>query len=101
MTSLLFLAFSLVIYLSLATLPKGRPAAIGLAAALLLLTALRLAIPSVQGAAYVALISVAMAAVAQGLRTALGPRLPHGLYLGLLGVLPMLAILFLSVTVGD
>ena len=101
MASLLFLALPLVIYLSLATLPQGRPAAIGLGAAVLLLAVLQLAVPAAQPLAGFALAGVVMAGVAQGLRVALGARLPHNLYLALLGVLPLLALLILFVTVGD
>ncbi|WP_022704011.1 hypothetical protein [Pseudorhodobacter ferrugineus] len=101
MTNLVFLALPLVIYLSLATLPKGRPAATGLAIALVFVAILRLTMPVAGPASFVALAGIAMAAIAQGLRTALGPRLPPRLYFALLGVLPLIAIALLTLTVGD
>lgn len=100
MEVIVLFALPLVIYLSLATLPKGHSAAIGLAVALLLLAALRFMVPSTQGAANIALIGVAMAAFAQAGRSILGPKLPHGLYLALLGLPPMVMILIISLTVG-
>lgn len=101
MTSLLFLALPLVVYVSLATLPKGRSAAIGLGVALLLLTGLRVAAPMTNAAALLAIAGVAMASVAQGARALLGARLPPKMYLALLGVLPLVGLLILFVTVGD
>lgn len=101
MTNLIFLALPLVIYLSLATLPKGRPAAVGLAIALVVVAALRLTVPAAGPASLVAFAGVAMAAIAQGARAAFGPRLPSNLYFALLGVLPLIAIALLTLTVGE
>ncbi len=101
MTNLLFLGLPLVIYLSLATLPKGRPAAVGLAIALVFVATLRLIMPSVGAASFMALAGIAMAALAQGLRAALGPRLSNTMYFALLGVLPLIALSLLTFTVGD
>lgn len=100
MEAVVVLVLPLVIYLSLATLPKGRLAAIGIGTAIVILAALRLTGPSLQGAVTLALIGVGMAAIAQTLRAALGPRLPHKLYLALLGLPPMAVILILSFSVG-
>lgn len=101
MGSIVLFALPLVIYLSLATLPKGRSAAIGLGVAVVLLAALRLAVPSAQGAATIALVGVALAAIAQAVRAALGPKLPPKLYLALLGLPPLVLILILSFSVGE
>lgn len=76
----------IVVYVSLVCLPRGRPALIGIAAAAALLAVLWLAVIRGQNDAFLAALvaivagAVAVAALAQGLRTALGPGSPRWLY---------------------
>lgn len=82
MTGLILLAVPLTVYVSLCLLPAGRPAAIGIAvAALVAGIAMRTASDAgVQTLAMLALGGVAVAAFVQGIRAALGPRLPPYAY---------------------
>lgn len=101
MTNLLYFALPLVIYLSLATLPQGRPAAMGLGVAVVIMAFGYFLAPNLGSALTLALAGVAMAAVAQAARAALGAHMPHSLYLALLGALPLAVLMILLLTVGD
>lgn len=96
MNALLVFGMPLVVFGSLALLPPGRPAVWGLAVAALLAAALR----ALSGDAVLPMLAgvgIALAAVAQGLRAALGPRLPHRMYLALLPALALAPLaLFLA-----
>jgi hypothetical protein len=92
MASLLILGLPLVIYLSLAVLPKGMPAAIGLCVAGALIAAAHFAAPNLGNLVMVALAGAGLAAVAQALRWLAGPRLAPAHYLALLGALPLAAL---------
>lgn len=88
---LLLLGLPLVVFASLALLPGGRPAVWGLAAAAVLAAVVRAAsgdsvLPMLAG------VGIALAAIAQGLRAMLGPRLPHRMYLALLPALALAAL---------
>ena len=87
----LVLLLPLGVFASLALLPPGRPAVWGLAVAAVLAAAFRAlsgdaALPMLAGA------GIAMAALAQGARAVLGPRLPHRMYLALLPAVPLGAL---------
>lgn len=101
MASLLFLALPLVIYLSLATLPKGQPAVMGLGVAGLLIALGFLIMPGLRSVLMLALAGAGMAAVAQSLRWLAGPRLAPRLYVALLGLLPLLSFVALMFSLGD
>lgn len=94
----LVLLLPLVVFGSLALLPPGRPAVWGLAVAALLAAGVRAltgdaVLPMLAGA------GIALAALAQGARAALGPRLPQRFYLALLPALPLGALaVFLLLT---
>lgn len=96
----IFFALPLVIYLSLATLPKGQPAVMGLAVAGLLLGLGYFFLPSAGSLLLLASIGAGMAAVAQALRMAAGVHLTQRLYLMLLGLLPLLVLVVLSFSFG-
>lgn len=100
MTSLLILGLPLVIYLSLAILPTGRPAAAGLAVAGALLVAVYFASPDLGNLLMVALAGAALAALAQALRWLAGPRLATAHYFALLGALPLLALAAIVFSLG-
>jgi hypothetical protein len=100
MSSLIFVILPLAIYFSLATLPPGRQALIGLGVAIALIALARFIVPEAQGLTRLALTGIAMAAVAQGLRAALGARLPRAMYFALLGLLPLLTLLILTFSIG-
>ena len=92
MIGLMFLFALLAIYLSLALLPKGRAATIGIisaAAAALLGTQITALAPLAPVAGY----AIALAGIAQGLRQILGARLSEGMYRALLGLPPFLLVL--------
>jgi hypothetical protein len=96
----LLLALPLVIYLSLATLPKGRPAVVGLAVAGGLIAVGFLASPAAGSLLALALVGAGMAAIAQALRWALADRLAPRVYFALLGLLPLLVLFVLSLSIG-
>ncbi|WP_323006063.1 hypothetical protein [Pseudorhodobacter sp.] len=100
MVNLFILVLPLVIYLSLATLPMGRPAVMGLAVAGLLLVMGFVLTPAGGYLFSLGLLGAGLAAVAQALRWLAGPRLAPKLYFALLGLLPLCAIAALSVSVG-
>lgn len=101
MGSLVFLALPLVVYASLATLPMGRPAVIGLGVAGLMLELGYVLVPDNHGLLTFALAGAVMAATAQALRWLAGARLAPRLYLALLGLLPLLVLLVLTFSLGD
>lgn len=84
----LVLILPLVVFVSLALLPAGRQALVGLAIAALLAAAFRW-MSGAAGLAFLAGAGVAMAALAQGLRAGLGPRLSRLMYLALLPAIYM------------
>lgn len=99
MNALLVFGLPLVVFGSLALLPPGRAAVWGLAVAALLAATLRAlsgdpVLPMLAGA------GIALAAVAQGVRAALGPCLPHPLYLAFLPALALTALALLFVLNG-
>lgn len=100
MTSLLVLGLPLVIYMSLAVLPKGLPAAMGLAVAGALIAAVHFAIPNSGNLAMGALVGAGLAAVAQALRWLAGPRLATAHYFALLGALPLAALAAIMFSFG-
>ena len=92
MIGLMFLFALLAIYLSLAFLPKGRAATIGIvsaAAAALLATQITVLAPIAPVAGY----AIALAGFAQGLRQILGLQLTDRMYRALLGLPPFLLVL--------
>jgi hypothetical protein len=96
----IFLALPLIIYLSLATLPKGMPAALGLAVAGLLLVLGYFAAPTAGSLLTLASIGVGMGVIAQSVRWAAGDHLTQRLYFTLLGLLPLLVLVVLSFSFG-
>lgn len=101
MASLIVFALPLVIYLSLATLPKGQPAALGLGVAGLLIALGSVLVPDHGGLLGLALAGAGMAATAQALRWIAGPRPSPLLYFALLGLLPLLVLAALTFSLGD
>jgi hypothetical protein len=101
MIGLMFLGVLLAIYLSLALLPAGRTAALGIAIAAGV-TLLSLQITTFAAIAPLAGYAVGLAALAQGLRYVMGARLPDRLYRALLGLPPFLLVLgvLLTTTLG-
>jgi hypothetical protein len=81
-------------YLSLAMLPKGRPAAVGIGAAVALAVIYRL-VTGDAGLSALAGMGIAMAAVAQALRVVLLPRLPGWSYPALVPLLALCALAIL------
>lgn len=79
---LLLLGVPLAVYVSLCLLPRGKPAAIGIAVALLAagIVLQMTADPLPQVLATLAIGGVAVAALVQGVRAAMGDRLPPYAY---------------------
>jgi hypothetical protein len=100
MTSLLLLGLPLVIYLSLAVLPKGMPAAVGLGVAGALIAAAYFAVPALGNLVWVALAGAGLAALAQTLRWLAGPRLATAHYFAVLGALPLAALAAIVLILG-
>jgi hypothetical protein len=100
MTSLLVLGLPLVIYLSLAVLPKGKPAILGLAVAGAMIMAAYVAAPGLGNLRILALGGVGLAALAQTLRWLAGPRLAAAHYIALLGALPLAALAAIMFSLG-
>jgi hypothetical protein len=97
MGTLFALALVLVVYMSLALLPRGQPAVMGiLIAGGLLLLGFLLA-PDAGPFLTLALVGAGMAALAQALRPVFAPRF----YYALLGLLPLLALAALTFSIGD
>ncbi|SEM77591.1 hypothetical protein SAMN05216227_1002113 [Pseudorhodobacter antarcticus] len=96
MGSLFALGTVLVIYVSLATLPKGPPAVMGLVLAGGLILLGYLIAPNAGHILTLALVGAGMAAAAQAMRR----FIPQRLYLPLLGVLPLLLLSVLLVITG-
>jgi hypothetical protein len=88
MSGLLVLGLPLAVFASLALLPPGRQALLGLAVAAVLAAGFRWS-SGEAGLAFLAGAGVAMAALAQGLRAALGARLSRLMYLALLPAIYM------------
>jgi hypothetical protein len=97
MGTLFALALVLVVYLSLALLPKGQTAVMGLVIAGGLLLLGFVAVPNATPMLTLALIGAGMAAVAQAAR---GLFATH-IYYVLLGLLPLLALAALTFRIGD
>lgn len=97
--AILFAVLPLVTYVSLAVLPPGRPALIGIAVAALVVIALAPRVAPEDGSGFGTLVlwiyggAVAMAALAQGLRLLRGPDGPVAPYPVVVG------LVFLGVTV--
>ena len=101
MGSLVILALPLIVYISLATLPMGQPAVIGLGTAGLLIALGYLVLPDRSSLFTLALIGAGMAATAQALRWGAGDRLAPRLYFAMLGLLPLLVLVVLMFSLGD
>ena len=97
---LIFIALPLAVYLSLALVAKGRPAAIARIVALALVGVSYRLMPELAIAAFLALGGIAMAALAQTVRVLAAERMAPGLYFKLLGVPPMIAFLILTFSRG-
>jgi hypothetical protein len=96
MGSLFALAIVLVIYVSLAILPKGQPAVMGIVVAGGLILLGYLVAPNAAHLLRLAMIGAGMAAAAQAVRGLIAPRL----YLPLLGLLPLILLSALLVITG-
>jgi hypothetical protein len=92
MGALLVIAAFMGVYLSLALLPKGRAAALGLIVAAAMAT-LSAQIGIFAPLIWPAFLAIGLAAIAQGLRQVLGQNLAPWLYRALLGLPPLLAAL--------
>lgn len=88
---LLVLGLPLMVFVSLALLPAGRGAVRGLAVAAVLAALVR-ALSDDAVLPLLAGVGIVLAAVAQGLRAVLGPRLSHPMYLALLPALALAAL---------
>lgn len=87
----------LAVYLSLAVLPKGRSAVIGLVFAGCLVMLGFLVVPSAGPLLTLALVGAGMAALAQALRPLFAARM----YFALLGLFPLLVLAALMFSIGD